>query len=92
MSEKQRKKKTLQDFRAAFDKDYIVPQKIREALKTLGSSWETELDFSRLAAVTISDVANYREQFSDYVVHLRKDRRRVWCGDKAMVLKMREMV
>lgn len=84
--------KTLADFRAQHDKDYIVPQKVRDALKALGDGWENEVDFLRLAKVSTTDLAMYRDQFADHWVVVDRNGKRVWAGTKALADKMRSMI
>lgn len=86
-------KKTLADFRKEYDKDFIVPEKIKKALKDLGpDGWEYESVFCKGAGISLSDLAAYREGFSEYVVHLRRDSKRAWAGSKKTAAQMREMV
>ena len=87
------KGRSLEEFRGQHDKDYIVPKRLREALKVLGASgWEYEALFARLAGVGLADLANYRELFADYVVAVQRDGKRAWAGSPAMAAKMRAMV
>lgn len=82
----------LSEFRAEHDKDYIVPQKIQEALKQLGDGWEYEAQFIRLAGLSQTDFANYRESFMDFCVVVDRSGKRAWAGTKALANKLREMV
>jgi hypothetical protein len=84
--------RTFSDFRAEYDKDYIVPKKIREGLAILGDGWEYESAFVKLAGVSLADIATYRDSFSDHVVQLRRDGKRAWAGTKALAKQMREVV
>ena len=84
--------KSLADFRAAHDKDYIVPRKIKAALTALGSGWDYEVDFLRLAAVSTTDLAMYRDQFADYWVVVDRSGKRVWTGSKSVAEEMRGMI
>jgi lambda repressor-like predicted transcriptional regulator len=83
--------RSLAEFKQAYDKDTIIPAKVKAALKTLGAGWEYEVAFARLAGVSLSDLGNYRDQFSGYVVTLRESRR-AWSGSTATAKAMREMV
>ena len=84
--------KSLADFRAAHDKSFIVPRKIKDAIQKLGThGWEYELGFLRLAGLSTLDLANYREAFEEYVVLVERTKR-VWCGSKELATKLREMV
>ena len=84
--------KSLSDFRAAHDRNFIVPKKIMEAIKKLGSSgWEYELPMLKLAGLSTTDLATFREQFAEYIVIVDRTKR-VWCGSKELAQKLREMV
>lgn len=83
--------RSLAEFRQSFDKDLIVPEKIRAALAELGSDgWEYEQGFAKLAQLTLNDLGNYRERFIDHVVTIRE--RRAWAGSKALAAKMRSIL
>jgi hypothetical protein len=84
--------KSLADFRASHDKDFIVPTKIRRALSELGEGWVYESDLLRLAVVSVSDLALYRDQFSSHWLVVDRSGKRVWAGSKALADKMREMI
>lgn len=86
--------KSLDDFRAAHDKSYIIPKRLNEALEKLGESWMYEIDFCRMSGVSTIDLASYREEFEDFWVEVSTGNRtpkRVWCGTKAFANKLREM-
>jgi hypothetical protein len=84
--------KSIADFRATYDKDFIIPQRIRAGIKALGAGWEYEVAFAKLAGVSLNDLGNYREQFADYVVTLKRDGKRAWAGTVSMAKAMRGMV
>lgn len=84
--------RTLADFRATYDKDTIVPSKIKAALKSLGNSWEYESEFVKRAAISFADMATYRELFESNVIHIRQDSKRVWAGTVSLAKQMREMI
>ena len=85
--------KSVDAFRAAHDKSFIVPQRIREGLKKLGDGWEYESDFIKLCGLRQTDFARYREPFlDDHCVTVGgKSVKRCWAGTKAAAEKMREM-
>jgi len=83
--------RTLDEFRHTYDKDTIIPQRINEALKRLGGGWVFEVEFAKMAAVSLSDLGNYRDGFADHVVALRESRR-AWAGTTATAKAMREML
>jgi len=86
--------KSLAEFRAAHDKGFIVPQKIREALKKLGpGGWEYELEILKLAQISTTDLGTFRSEFEDHIVMTGgKNPKRVWCGSKALADQLRAMV
>ena len=89
------KTKTLSDFRAAHDKNFVVPQKIKAGIEKLGKEgWEYEVDFARMCGVNTTDFARFRDQFEEFFVTVLSNNhtRRVWAGSKATADKMREMV
>jgi hypothetical protein len=87
------KARTLTEFRAQYDKGYIVPARVKDALKRLGASgWEYEVDFAKLAGVALADLGRFRDQFADFVVAIGRDSRRAWAGSKATANAMREML
>jgi hypothetical protein len=89
----ERKAKGLSAFRAEYDRDYIVPTKIKAALRMLGQGgWEYEVDFSRMAGVSLADLAAYRDKFCGYWVQVKRDGRRAWAGSAALAASMRKMV
>lgn len=84
--------RSLSDFRSAYDKDFIIPTKIKDGLKTLAGGWEYEVTFAKIAGVSLSDLAAYRDQFAAYVVVVKRDGKRAWAGSASMAKAMREMV
>lgn len=87
--------KSLEEFRSAHDKNYIVPKKIKDALTKLGESWEYEIDFLKIASVTPTDLATFREQFEPHIVAVKvsgaSHRKNVWAGTTAFAAKLREL-
>lgn len=87
--------RSLDEFRSSYDRSYIVPRKIKDALVKLADGWLREVDFAKLAGVSPTDLAAYRAEFEeDHVVALTgADRgKRAWAGTKRVATKMREMV
>jgi hypothetical protein len=84
--------RSLSEFRAVYDKDYIVPKRIREGLKELGAGWEYEAEFIRQIGVRAADLATYRDMFADHIVNIRSESKRAWAGTVATAKQMREMV
>lgn len=83
-------------FQAQFDKNFIVPKKIRETLAALGDSWLTEVDFLKHSGISTTDLAKFREEFEAHIVVTNaqhgKSQRRLWVGTTKMAAKMREAV
>lgn len=89
------KGRSVKEFRAAHDKNYIVPANIKQGLELLGpDGWEYELAFQKLAGVNNVDLARFREQFDAHVVNVgtMRDPRRVWAGSVGLAKKLREML
>jgi hypothetical protein len=84
--------RTLAEFRATYDRDTIIPARIRAALKSLGASWEYETEFARRAALSLGDLAAYRPQFEQYWLAIRRDGKRAWAGSPALCAQMKEML
>jgi hypothetical protein len=85
--------KSIDDFRASHDKNFIVPLKIREALKKIGDGWEYESDLMKIAGLSTTDLARFRDQFEDHIVVTSgKSQKRVWCGTAKLAAQLREMV
>lgn len=84
--------RTVLDFRAEHDKSYIVPKRIRDALQKLGNSWEYEVGFLRLAGLSTTDLATYRDEFSEYLVLVGgRNPKRIWAGTVELAKQLREM-
>lgn len=90
----------LAEFRKQYDKDVIVPEKIRAALETLakkrkdGTAWLSEVPFLKAAGLSTTDLALFREQFADFYVNVGTERspKRVWFGTKKAAAAARETV
>ena len=89
--------KTLDDFRAAHDKNVIVPTKIQAALDSMlkegAENWSYEADLIRRAQISQTDMGLFRSQFADHVVETRdhKNSKRVWFADKKVAAKVRSL-
>jgi len=86
------KRKTLTSFRELYDRSFIVPKRIKAALKMLGNGWEYEVDFAKLAGVSLSELSTHRDDFPDNVVQIGRDGRRAWAGTKSLAAQMRNMI
>lgn len=86
--------RSLDEFRKTFDRSHIVPTRIKAALESLGTAWMTEIEFAKLAGVSIPDLALFREPFEGHVVVLpgQHKGKRLWAGTKAAANRMREML
>ena len=88
--------KNLEAFRAAHDRAYIVPRRIKEALAALGDSWEYEAEFIKRCGLSQVDFAAFRDQFTDFFIETANSHRtrgkRVWAGTKAFADKLRGVV
>ena len=81
---------TRDDFRQKYDKSFIVPARIREALKKLGPNrYLPEGEFIRLAGISPQDMSVYRNQFEDDHVVTVERSKRLWCGSKALAAEFR---
>ena len=88
-----KRRKTLADFRAVYDKATIIPSRIKAQLKVLGSGgWCYEVEFAKDAGVSLSDLGNFREAFIDHVVPVERGARRAWAGTPETAKTMREMI
>lgn len=86
----------LSAFRAAHDRAFIIPERIKKALAALGEAWEYEADFIKRVGTGNHELAAFRDQFADYWVEVRamgqKNPKRAWSGSKAYMTKMRAML
>lgn len=84
-------RKSLDDFKRSHDKSFIVPSKIRAALKGLGPrGWAYEVEFIRLAGLSTTDLAAYRDQFEEHLVLVDRIKR-VWAGSETFAAELRKM-
>lgn len=90
----------LPEFRKLYDKNVIVPDKIRGALEALakkrsdGTAFLAEVPFLKSAALSTTDLALFREQFAAFYVNVGTERqpKRVWFGTKKAAAAARETV
>lgn len=83
--------RSLTEFKKAYDKDTIVPAKIKEGLADLGQSWEYEVEFVKRCGLSFNDMGNYRDQFPDNWLIIRGDGKKVWASAK-MIKEMKGML
>lgn len=84
--------KTLDDLRAAHDKDVIIPNLIRAAIQRLvdsGDAWAYEADFMKLVnpGISTTDISRFRDQFEAHWAAMpstngKSSMRRVWFASK----------
>lgn len=83
--------RSLSEFKATYDKSYIVPRAIKAGLKSLGGGWEYEVAFAKMINVSLQDLGAYRDEFVQHVVALREGRR-AWAGKASVADEMRKML
>lgn len=97
MSTPKLKVKNLADFRAAHDKNVIVPTKIKNALVEMeaeggAENWDYEPDFIKRAGISITDVNQFRDQFSSHIAEAKsgsKSVKRAWFVSPKIAAKAR---
>lgn len=93
-SAKQSQARTLDDYRAAHDKNVIIPNRIRaaldEMLKEGQENWAYEAEFIRRAGISQTDMGLFRDHFAEHVVEAKNDRaKRIWFADAKVAEKVR---
>lgn len=83
--------RSLSEFRNTYDKDTIVPKAVNTALKALGSGWLYEVEFAKLAGLSLKDLGLYRDRYAEHIVVIR-DHRCVWVGKATVAEEMRRML
>lgn len=86
--------RTLEAFANEYDDDVKIPAKIKAALETLGDSWVYEQELLRIAAISTTQLAAYRERFKEYWVPTSNDTRgkKVWAGTPAFAKQLRARI
>lgn len=90
----------IDDFRATYDKNVIVPNKIKAGLEKLvslradGTGWLTDANFQKVAGLSTTDLSRFRTQFEEFQVNVGTDRQPkwVWFGTKKAASKARDAV
>lgn len=85
------RERSIAEFRAQYDLETIVPQRVGAALKALGSTWLYEAEFVKAAGVTTAQLSMFRDRYAAHIVNV-KDSRRVWVGSAAVARQMGEML
>jgi len=91
------KPKTIDDYRSTHDTNVVVPNKIRAALAAMlkegPEQWDYEADFIKRAGVSQTQIAAFRESFTDHIVEAPavhgRAARRVWFADAKVAKKVR---
>lgn len=88
---------SLQSFRETYDKDYIIPRRIKDGLRTLlddegNPGWAYEVQFAKHCGVSPQDLGNYRDSFASHVVVLSRDGRRAWAATPEVATTLRGMI
>lgn len=89
------KVKTIADFKAAHDPNVIVPAKIRTALAAIEKEgpehWLYESDFMRLAGLSTTQIALFRDQFAAHIIEatVGRNMKRVYFGSAKVAAKLR---
>lgn len=83
---------TLDSFRALHDESVVVPNKIRAALATVmkesAEGWRYEGDLLKLAGISTTQLAGYREEFKNHIVEIGgRNAKRVWFADPKVATK-----
>lgn len=86
--------KTLADFRAAHDKNVIVPAKLKKALADMEAehpeNWSYEADVIKRAGISQTEMSTFRDQFADHIVETSgKTQKRVWFASAKVAAKVR---
>jgi hypothetical protein len=83
--------RSLSAFAQKYDKDTIVPMRVKEGLKTM-PDWLYEMEFSRHSGVTLADLGLYRDMFNEHIVEIKRESRRVWAKTPVIAGKLKEMI
>lgn len=84
--------RSLAEFKQAYDKNTIIPQKMRAALKELGAAWEYESEFIKRAGVSYTDLNAFRDMFADHVVVVKRESKKIWCGTPSFANQLKELI
>jgi hypothetical protein len=84
--------RSLAEFKQTYDKNTIIPQKIKKALKELGAAWEYEAEFIKRAGVNYTDINTFRDMFDGHVVVVKRESKKIWCGTAAFANQLKELI
>lgn len=84
--------KSLDSFRAAYDKNVVIPNKIKAAfvgmLKESAEAWAHEAEMLKLAGISTTELGQFRSQFEDHIVEVGgRNAKRVWFADAKVAKK-----
>lgn len=85
--------KSLDQFKAAHDKSFIIEKRLKDALAELGEGWLYESELMRSARIGPGEITRLREKFAKFtlIVGRRGKQKHVWAGTPALAKKLRSM-
>jgi hypothetical protein len=88
--------RTLQDFKATYDRETRVRLRLAAALEALlkqgAEEWRSEKELCTLSGVSTNDIPDFREEFSKHIVYVdagRADKRPIWFADPKVASRVR---
>lgn len=88
--------RTLQDFKAAFDRNTRTRIRLRAALEELSKlgpeEWRNERELCSMAKISTNDLPELREEFAKHIVLVDggRDKRAIWFADPKAAAKVRQ--
>lgn len=85
----------LSAFRSQYDRNVIIPNKIKAALarmlKESSEAWLENGDFSKLSGVGLTELGTFKTQFEKHIVEVGGSGRgkRIWFADPKVATKAR---
>lgn len=91
------KPRKADEFRREHDKSLIVPGKIRDGIKKLGTDgWLYEGEFLASLGISPVDFSRFKAEFEAFVVtppgSNKARTKRVWCGSTKLAVKLRAVI
>lgn len=91
-----KKVNTLADWKASYEPDIVIPNKIKAALASLlkesEEGWESEADFIKRAKISNTQIGAYRSKFEKHIALGResgKSEKRFWFASAKVAAKAR---
>ena len=85
--------RTQEEFVRTFDDEFIIPNKIKQALAKLGNGWLYEEEFRKMAEIGTVGFFRFRGQFTDHIVVIKGPHpKRIWVGTKSQAEAFRKRV